>query len=73
MSSKQFASGVFDFSADSWLAIRHGRLEKSYFHDSVGFEGLITVGWELFHDFHSLMNKVWETKRKFRILKGGLL
>lgn len=110
--------GVFDFSAESWLAVRQGKLPPEYFHDTVGLEGLVTIGWELFHDFHSLMNneiiyqqgpaygwnrmneltkkeleeiddlaklminpdknfnelvKVWETKKKFRLLKGSLL
>lgn len=110
--------GVFDFSADSWLAVREGKIDGKHFRDTVGYEGLITIGWELFHDFHCLMNneiiyqqgpeyawgrmdkltekelkeidklaylmqrpdenfdelkKIWNTNRKFRLLKGGLL
>jgi hypothetical protein len=49
-------SGTFDFSADAWIAVRRGEVEGSHFKDAAGFEGLITIGWELFHDFHSLMN-----------------
>ncbi len=111
-------AGVFEFSADSWLDVRQGRVDPKHFHDTVGFEGLVTIGWELFHDFHCLMNneiiyqhgpkygwdrmnkltevelkeiddlalsmknpddnfnnlvKIWEAKKKFRILKGSLL
>ncbi len=110
--------GIFDFSADAWIAVRTGKIEGSYFKDAVGFEGLVTIGWQLFHDLHALMNneiiyqqgpsyawgrmdkltekelkeidnlaklmqkpdenfdklkRIWETNRKFRILKGGLL
>lgn len=111
-------AGVFDFSADIWLAVRTGKIAGKHFRDTVGFEGLVTIGWELFHDFHCLMNneiiyqygpryawsrmhkltekelreidelaelmqdpdenfnelkKIWQAKKKFRILKGGLL
>lgn len=110
--------GIFDFAADSWLGIREGRIKPDYFHDAVGFEGLITVGWQLFHDFHCLMHNeiiyqqgpafgwgrmdkltekelkeidvlaelmldpdknfeelqiIWNTNKKFRLLKGSLL
>lgn len=111
-------NNVFDFSAEAWLAVREGKIKGSHFKDAAGFEGLVTIGWQLFHDFHALMNneliyqhgpsylwgrmnkltkeelgeiddlakllqrpddnfdklkKVWETNKKFRILKGGLL
>lgn len=110
--------GIFDFSADAWLAVREGKVEGSHFKDAVGLEGLVTISWQLFHDFHALMNneilyqhgssylqskmdklskeeleeiddlarlmqkpddnfnklkEIWETNKKFRILKGGLL
>lgn len=110
--------GTFDFSADAWLLVRKGVIEGTHFKDAIGFEGLVTIGWQLFHDFHALMNneilyqhgplycwnrmdklteeelkeldslavlmqkpdenfdklkELWETKKKFRILKGGLL
>jgi len=111
--------GVFDFSADTWLKIRSGKIDGSHFWNAGGFDGLVVVGWELFYDFHSLMNseiiylhapeivhlnnfpklsesvlkeidslarlmqkpddnfkelvKVWETNKKFRLLKGALL
>lgn len=110
--------GIFDFSANAWIKVREGKIEGSHFKDAAGFEGLVTIGWELFHDFHSLMNNeilyqhgplygwgrmdkltgeelkeidnlaklmqkpdenfdklkyIWETNKKFRILKGGLI
>jgi len=109
---------VFDFFADAWLAVREGKIDGKHFWNAGGFEGLMVVAWELFYDFHSLMNseiiylhtskyiwnrfdkltkrelkeidklayllqkpdenfnelkKVWETKKKFRLLKGALL
>lgn len=48
--------GIFEFSAESWLNVRRGKVDPKHFHDTVGFEGLVTIGWELFHDFHCLMN-----------------
>lgn len=47
---------IFDFSADAWLGIRNGKLSAQHFHDAAGWSGLITVGWQVFHDFHALMN-----------------
>lgn len=109
---------VFDFSADAWLAVRAGKTDKAYFWNAGGFEGLRVIAWELFYDFHCLMNneiiylhqpkyiwgrfdklteeelkeiddlallmkepdknfeklqKTWNTKKKFRTLKGALL
>ncbi len=109
---------AFDFAADAWLAVRKRKIRSNHFQDAVGFRGLITIGWQLFHDFHSLMNneiiyqqgpsyvwgrmnkltknelkeidslaklmqkpddnleklkEIWETDRKFRLLRGGLL
>lgn len=109
---------TFDFSADAWISVRERRVEGDHFKDAVGFRGLVTIGWELFHDFHCLMNneilyqhgpsygwnrmnelteeelreidklarlmqypddnleeltEFWNTNKKFRILKGGLL
>jgi len=116
--SYDIPKNVFEFSADSWLSIRQRNVKPEHFHDTAGYEGLVTTGWELFHDFHCLMNneiiyqhgpkyvwnrmnkltkaelkeidhlaslmknpddnfdeliKIWETKKKFRILKGALL
>ena len=48
--------GTFDFSADAWIKVRAGKVKGSHFKDAAGFKGLVTIGWELFHDFHSLMN-----------------
>ncbi len=47
---------AFDFSADAWIKVRKGEVEGSHFKDAVGFEGLVTISWQLFHDFHALMN-----------------
>lgn len=46
----------FDFPADAWLKVRRGELEGNHFIDAAGYEGLVTVSWQLFHDFHALMN-----------------
>lgn len=109
---------TFDFSADAWIKVREGKVKGDSFEDAVGFKGLVTIAWQLFHDFHALFNneilyrhgpkyvwnrmdkltkkeleeidelarlmqkpdenfdkrkEIWETKKKFRILKGGLL
>lgn len=111
--------GVFDFSADAWLNVRAGKVDGKHFRNIGGFDGLVVIAWELFYDFHSLMNseiiylhapemvklanfeklteeelseidglahlmqkpddnfdklqEIWETKEKFRLLKGALL
>lgn len=113
------SKGTFDFPADAWLAIRSGRVDGQHFWNAGGNGGLIVVAWELFYDFHCLMNdeviylhtpeithfgnfdklskekmaeidrlarlmqnpdgnfkelqKIWNTKKEFRLLKGGLL
>lgn len=110
---------IFDFSADVWLNIRKKKISEKRFWNAGGYDGLVAVAWELFYDFHSLMNneiiysyhpnfillknfkdlkekqlkevdelallmrnpdenfyklkKIWKTKRKWRLLKGGLL
>lgn len=48
--------GIFEFSADVWLKIRNGDKKPEDYHNSGGTSGLIVVAWELFYDFHSLMN-----------------
>jgi len=111
--------GTFDFSPDAWLAVREGRVDGEHFWNAGGNGGLIVVAWELFYDFHCLMNdeviyfhtpeithfgkfdklskqklleidnlaklmqepgvnfdklkKIWEEKKEYRLLKGGLL
>lgn len=47
---------LFDFSADAWLKVRSGDVEPDHFHNGGGTSGLIVIAWELFYDFHSLMN-----------------
>lgn len=112
-------SDSFDFSAKAWLDIRKGKVNELYFKNAGGSEGSKVVAWELFYDFHCLMNNeiiyfytpefiygenwskltekdlkeidtlaelmmdpdknfeklinIWNTNRKFRILKGALL
>lgn len=111
--------GVFDFSADAWLSVRKGKIDPSHFWNAGGNGGLIAIAWELFYDFHCLMNeeiiykhtpaitnfgkfdtlseqqleeidglarlmqkpdenfeklqKIWDTKKEFRLLTGSLL
>lgn len=48
--------GVFDFSADAWLDVREGRVDGAHFHNAGGHNGLQVIAWELFYDFHCLMN-----------------
>lgn len=110
---------VFDYSADAWINVREKKIDGKHFWNAGGFEGLIVIVWELFYDFHCLMNSeivylhepeivklanfdklteqdleeidnlallmqkpddnfetlknIWETNKKFRLLKGGLL
>lgn len=45
----------FDWSADAWRALRSGKAEPGRFWNAGGFEGLMPVSWELYHDFHCLM------------------
>ena len=47
---------TFDFSADVWLAVRNNQIDENHFWNSGGTGGLIVVAWELFYDFHCLMN-----------------
>lgn len=109
----------FDFSANAWFKVRRGEVEGEHFYNAAGYTGLMVIAWELFYDFHCLMNNeivynhhpemvqlknfdknneeqlkkidelaelmvkpddnfatlqhIWQTKREFRLLKGGLL
>ena len=111
--------GVFDWSANAWLDVRAQKVKGDYFWNAGDFRGLMPIAWELFYDFHSLMNheivythtpslvnfnnfstltssqyneidqlatlmldpdanfeellKIWQTKKEFRLLSGGLL
>lgn len=47
---------TFDFSADAWLKVRRGEIDEDHFYNAGGHSGLIVIGWELFYDFHCLMN-----------------
>ena len=112
-------SGKFDFAPDAWIKVREGKVAGDYFYNGCGMSGLIVVGWELFYDFHCLMNDeviylhtpeivhvgyfdkltsnqleeidelarlmqdpdknfeqlkhIWETKKEFRLVKGGVI
>lgn len=46
----------FDFSADAWLDVRQEKREGNHFRNADGFDGLVAIVWELFYDFHCLMN-----------------
>lgn len=111
--------GAFDWSAQAWLDVRRGKTEPSYYWNAGDFSGLMPIAWELFYDFHCLMNNeivyyhhpkmvcyddfpklteeqlkgiddlatllldpdenfdellgIWENKKEFRLLSGGLL
>jgi len=47
---------VFDWSADVWLDVRAGKVNGEYFGNACGIQGLMPIAWELFYDFHCLMN-----------------
>ena len=110
---------TFDFAADAWLAVRKGTASGDHYWNAGGNGGLIAISWELFYDFHCLMNdeviykhtpeithfgtfetlsettlqeidmlaqlmqrpddnfhrlkNIWETKKEFRLVKGGLI
>lgn len=108
----------FDWAAHTWLGIRNNQLDANNFINADGSKGLMPALWEMFYDFHSLMNneilynqmpsyiyfkfdklkekdfeeidelaklmlnpdqnfdkltKIWNTKKKFRILNGPLI
>ncbi|MDR2777764.1 MAG: transglutaminase-like domain-containing protein, partial [Rickettsiales bacterium] len=46
----------FHWAADVWLGIRNGTLNPDKYYNAGGFFGLMPTLWELFYDFHSLMN-----------------
>lgn len=48
--------GKFDYSADAWLHVRDGKIDENHFRNAGGPKGLIAIAWELFYDFHCLMN-----------------
>lgn len=48
--------GKFDYSADVWLNVRSDKVKGEHFHNGDGSTGLVVVAWELFYDFHCLMN-----------------
>jgi hypothetical protein len=48
--------GKFDFSAEAWLKVREGKVDGKHFWNAGGFDGLVVIAWELFYDFHCLMN-----------------
>ncbi len=48
--------GTFDFAPDAWLFVRSGKLPGEHFWNAGGNGGLIAIAWELFYDFHCLMN-----------------
>lgn len=48
--------GKFDYAADAWLNVREGKIKENYFWNADGSKGLLVIAWELFYDFHCLMN-----------------
>lgn len=47
---------AFDWSARAWLDVRANKRDGNYFWNAGGFHGLMPIAWELFYDFHCLMN-----------------
>lgn len=46
----------FEWSADAWMHVREGKNDGNYLNNAGGYKGLVTIAWELFYDFHCLMN-----------------
>lgn len=46
----------FDWSAKAWLDARSTKVDPNYFWNAADFRGLMPIAWELFYDFHCLMN-----------------
>lgn len=111
--------GTFDYAPDAWLHVRRGEVKGEHFYNAGGYSGLVAICWQLFYDFHCLMNNevvyyhhpemallnnfdknsegqlkeidhlaelmvnpdenfdalqhIWDSKKEFRLLKGGLL
>lgn len=54
--SYDMPSDVFHFAGPSWKAARSGKQDPHYFCNACGYSGYGPLVWELFYDFHSLMN-----------------
>lgn len=50
------SENAFDWSAQAWLDVRQGKTAPDYFWNAGDFSGLMPIAWELFYDFHCLMN-----------------
>lgn len=50
------SEGQFDWSAKAWLDVRGGKTDPNYYWNAADFRGLMPIAWELFYDFHCLMN-----------------
>lgn len=46
----------FDWPAKAWLDVRSGKTKPDYYWNAADFRGLMPIAWELFYDFHCLMN-----------------
>lgn len=46
----------FNYSADVWVNVRDGKLPERRFWNAMPYSGLNAIAWELFYDFHCLMN-----------------
>lgn len=47
---------TFINSADAWLDVRAGKKDGKYFWNAANHDGLMVISWELFYDYHCLMN-----------------
>lgn len=48
--------GSFYFAANAWLDVRSGKANLNIFDHGGSLKGLNIVAWQLFYDFHALMN-----------------
>jgi hypothetical protein len=49
-------ANTFEFAADVWLDVREGKKSGSYYWNAANHEGLMVIAWELFYDYHCIMN-----------------
>lgn len=47
---------TFVYSADAWLNVREGKEDGNRYWNAADHTGLMVIAWELFYDYHCLMN-----------------
>ncbi|MDO8497676.1 MAG: transglutaminase domain-containing protein, partial [bacterium] len=47
---------TFDYAADAWFISRNRQIDPHHFWNAMPGTGFMIIAWELFYDFHCLMN-----------------